>query len=243
VNPWDAEVVVSTALAAGLIRRQFPELPGEVRLLGTGWDNDVFAVGDDLAFRFPRRSAALPLQHRELLVLPLVLPLVAGLGLAVPSPVYFGIPDDTYPWPFWGGPLVPGEELCRLAVDRTALGASLGAFLRALHALPAGELPALEGLPVDPMRRADPGHRAAMARTALTSLAALGLVHEPPYPLLEQAGDVGPDGTLVLVHGDLHLRHVLADATGRATGVIDWGDSCLGDPAIDVSFAFGALDG
>ena len=31
---------------------------------------------------------------------------------------------------------------------------------------------------------------------------------------------------------------------GRAaTGVIDWGDACLADPALDLSFAFAALTG
>ncbi len=30
---------------------------------------------------------------------------------------------------------------------------------------------------------------------------------------------------------------------GAPTGVIDWGDVCAGDPAIDLSIAFGALAG
>ena len=30
---------------------------------------------------------------------------------------------------------------------------------------------------------------------------------------------------------------------GAPTGVIDWGDVCVGDPAIDLSIAFGALAG
>jgi aminoglycoside phosphotransferase (APT) family kinase protein len=37
----------------------------------------------------------------------------------------------------------------------------------------------------------------------------------------------------VLAHGDLHIRHVLVER-GAITGVIDWGDICLGDPAIDL---------
>jgi aminoglycoside phosphotransferase (APT) family kinase protein len=37
----------------------------------------------------------------------------------------------------------------------------------------------------------------------------------------------------VLVHGDLHFRHVLVE--GRApSGVIDWGDVCRADPGIDL---------
>jgi aminoglycoside phosphotransferase (APT) family kinase protein len=37
-----------------------------------------------------------------------------------------------------------------------------------------------------------------------------------------------------VVHGDLHVRHVLVDAEGALTGVIDWGDVCRADPAIDL---------
>jgi aminoglycoside phosphotransferase (APT) family kinase protein len=39
----------------------------------------------------------------------------------------------------------------------------------------------------------------------------------------------------VLVHGDLHLRHLLVDDAGAAAGVIDFGDVCRGDPAIDMA--------
>jgi aminoglycoside phosphotransferase (APT) family kinase protein len=39
----------------------------------------------------------------------------------------------------------------------------------------------------------------------------------------------------VLVHGDLHVRHVLVDDCGQLAGVIDWGDVCRADPAADLS--------
>jgi aminoglycoside phosphotransferase (APT) family kinase protein len=43
---------------------------------------------------------------------------------------------------------------------------------------------------------------------------------------------------LVVSHGDLHVRHLLVGADGAATGVIDWGDLCLADPAVDLSIAY-----
>jgi len=45
-------------------------------------------------------------------------------------------------------------------------------------------------------------------------------------------------GSLVVSHGDLHVRHLLVDRDGAATGVIDWGDLCLADPAADLSIAY-----
>jgi aminoglycoside phosphotransferase (APT) family kinase protein len=47
----------------------------------------------------------------------------------------------------------------------------------------------------------------------------------------------------VLVHGDLHARHLLVDATGAPTGVIDWGDVCRADPVLDLSLAYGGFVG
>jgi aminoglycoside phosphotransferase (APT) family kinase protein len=50
----------------------------------------------------------------------------------------------------------------------------------------------------------------------------------------------GPPASCV-AHGDLHLRHVLVDARGRPTGVIDWGDLCRADPAVDLPLYWSAL--
>ena len=47
----------------------------------------------------------------------------------------------------------------------------------------------------------------------------------------------------MLVHGDLHQRHLLLDGDGRACGVIDWGDVCLADPALDLSLAYSGFTG
>lgn len=47
----------------------------------------------------------------------------------------------------------------------------------------------------------------------------------------------------MLVHGDLHPRHLLVDRAGRGTGVIDWGDTCFAHPAVDLSLAWSAFDG
>jgi Ser/Thr protein kinase RdoA (MazF antagonist) len=46
----------------------------------------------------------------------------------------------------------------------------------------------------------------------------------------------------VLSHGDLHARHVLVHE-GRCSGVIDWGDVCLADPALDLSLAYAGFEG
>lgn len=37
-----------------------------------------------------------------------------------------------------------------------------------------------------------------------------------------------------VVHGDLYVGHVMVEANGRVTGMIDWTEARLGDPAIDL---------
>src|SRR5919109_1367582 len=63
----------------------------------------------------------------------------------------------------------------------------------------------------------------------------LGLWRAPPHMLglLDEAERLPPPELPVLVHGDLHFRHVLVE-NGTASGVIDWGDVCRADPAIDL---------
>ena len=90
-------------------------------------------------------------------------------------------------------------------------------------------------LPHDPNGREDMAKRVGLARTDLAELERLGLWKAPPQlePLLEEALGLPPPETPTVAHGDLHFRHLLVD--GRAaSGVIDWGDLCAADPAIDL---------
>ena len=214
---WDAERVVDEATARRLIGAQcFP--PRSLRLLGEGWDNTAWLADERYVFRFPRREFALPGFRRELAVLPEL-----RLPYPVPTPVFVGEPDDAFPWPWFGAELIDGDEPLGLSADeRDALGAPLGTFLRALH-----DTTVDVALPDDPMGRADMAIR--VPRT-VESIEALGL-EPPPAWLAEAAGMERPPATVVC-HGDLHVRHLLV-RDGLA-GVIDWGDVCAGDPAIDL---------
>jgi hypothetical protein len=68
---WESEIEVGEDLARTLIAEQFPDLDvmSLVRL-GEGWDNTVWATGEDIAFRFPRRAIAIPGVQREMAILP-----------------------------------------------------------------------------------------------------------------------------------------------------------------------------
>jgi aminoglycoside phosphotransferase (APT) family kinase protein len=242
---WDAEVEIDAERARELIGTQFPELAGaEIRRLATGWDNSVFVVAERWAFRFPRRQVAVALIEREVEVLPRLAP---NLPLPVPEPRWVGAPDAGYPWPWAGAPFLPGRELADADLPderRVELATSIGAFLHDLHA-PRLRSRIGPGLPVDPNRRADMGFRVAATRRRLEELDDAGLWQATPevHRLLDDAAGLPPSPRTAVCHGDLHARHLLVDDAGRATGVIDWGDVCVGDPALDLAVAYGAFVG
>ncbi len=234
---------IDEALVRRLVGEQFPSLAvHELRPFAEGWDNALWLVDDAIAFRFPRRAIAIPGVEREIRVLP---GLAGELPRPIPVPVYVGRPSPAYPWPFFGARLLPGREPAFVPLDgrRDPLGAQVGAFLRALHD-PSVVAAHGGGLPVDPMGRADMARRVPKTREALASLEAVGAWTAPAAVgrLLDEALELGPADGRVLLHGDLHVRHVLLDDAGGLSAVIDWGDVCVGDPSIDLSLYWSLLD-
>ena len=257
-SQWTADVDVTPRLAADLIREQFPGVgTRQVTVLATGWDNAAFLADGQWLFRFPRRAVAVPGVQREIAVLPRLAPM---LPLPIPDPQFIGQPSARYPWPFFGARLLPGGELSDSGLpdsQRSPAAVAVGHFLRVLHDPGVVAAVASADLPVDPMRRASAPVRAAKARDVLDRL-----VHRGIWPgdshlrqFLDRAehaaagagseaavaaatGSVSGPAPLVVSHGDLHVRHLLVDQDGAATGVIDWGDLCLADPAVDLSIAY-----
>jgi aminoglycoside phosphotransferase (APT) family kinase protein len=233
-QPWDAEREVSLDEVRRAARGGGLEAAA-VEVVGIGWDNTVVRVDDAWVLRFPRRSIALPGVQREMDLLPR---LADRLPLPVPVPELRGTFGDP-PWPFWGSRFLPGTELARRRGDRVRVASQVGSFLRALHALPHEP-----GLLVDPMVRADATLRAAKTRATLDELEDAGMYDGDACvdALLGEASRADrPDHQAVLSHGDLYARHVLVDADGSATAVIDWGDLCLAPRSVDLNIAFSAF--
>lgn len=249
---WTPDRVVDADLAAAVVAQQFPDLAGlPVRLLDAGWDNVVVTVGEDWVFRFVHREVALRGAWVEVAVLR---HLADRFAVPIPHPQRIGTPTEDVPWPFWGARLLPGVELAKAGLPadaRSDVARAVGGVLRELHrpelaqattaALAVGGV----ALPVDPNRRSEPAVVAERARADLSRLAALGWdAPDDVVELLERAERLPPPGqaAAVLVHGDLHVRHVL-DEGGRASGIIDWGDTALADPCVDLMIGYAAFDG
>jgi aminoglycoside phosphotransferase (APT) family kinase protein len=234
VPVWSADLRVGEDMVRRLLG-QFEELEvRSLRRLAEGWDNAVWVVDERWAFRFPQREIGVPGIERELRVLPL---LAGRLPLPVPNPVFVGRPEGDYAWPFFGSELLPGRETCVAELDEAArleVALEVGRFLRHLHSLD----PLVE-LPVDANLRADTPKRTRRAREQLAEVERLGLWRVPATVrrVLDEGERLAAPTELALVHGDLHFRHVLVD-DGIASGVIDWGDVCRADPAIDLQLVW-----
>jgi len=240
-SQWEADITLTQEDATRLVERQFPELaPARLEPLGTGWDNTAYRVNRRWVFRFPRRHIAVGLLENEARILPR---LASHLPLRVPQPVWHGHPEGAYPYPFAGYELLPGVTACAVEWtpgERLRNAPLLGRFLAALHGLPVDDETLAQG-PGDELARADLRKRAPITLERLAEV-------EARHPAVEGAAVRAWVSRLVdtppwtrrpcWVHGDLYARHLLVDEHHTVTGVLDWGDVHLGDPAIDLTIAF-----
>jgi aminoglycoside phosphotransferase (APT) family kinase protein len=243
-NTWDPDIEITAGLAARLIEAQFPELaPIRLEPLRRGWDNAAFVVNGDLLFRFPCRQAAAHLVERENALLPILRP---HLPLPVPDPIFIGRPAEDYPCVFHGYRLIPGRPASSRTwseAERTALAAPLARFLSSLHAVEATD-EMRRRAPHDELGRSDPDRALARIDQRLFQLEQAGA--DLDFPAVREAAQrlrAAPPWPRAgcWVHGDLYAAQILVDDLGRLTGVIDWGDVHLGDPALDISVAFTLL--
>ncbi|WP_282033625.1 phosphotransferase [Metabacillus indicus] len=238
-NPWAPDQTITVDHAEQLISKDFPELhPVHAELLGYGFDNTVFKVNGQYVFRFPRREIAVDLLKTE----ESVLPLLAGLGMAVPVPLFSGNPGCGYKWPYLGYRHVPGKTPVKWNGEQQNQNAQkLAYFLKALHGIPV-ETAENSGAEPDTLGRLDMNKRTPMLRETAAKLS--DLLPESPIvkqlkTYVEKQKPLKQDSSNCLVHGDLHIRNVLVDEEGSLTGVIDWGDLHIGHPAVDLSAVYG----
>ncbi len=185
------------------IRRLLGDVP--VEPLGAGLDHRVYAVGDALVARFGAGAGT------EAALLEAIAP-----RLPLPVPVPIAADGDCLIQPrVAGGPLL---EQPRAA--RRAFAPALLAFADTLHALRPDVEIATDATPLE-----------AWIEEAVETVAALR-EHVPATVEAALTQPVPPSAAHRLIHGDLGAEHVFVDA-GEITGVIDWGDAAIGDPALD----------
>lgn len=222
-------------IVSGLIAAQFPDLAGRtVTRYGAGWDNQLFRVGDEWIFRFPRRAERVPWLVREMQIMSIA---AETLAPAIPLFERAGVPSDAFPYPFVGYRPVPGVGADQARVPSRAghpeLAAEIGALLSRLHRIdPSRVPPTPENWEREPWGEL----RAELAAVAGLARPLLGpdlLPKAEPY-LAGHVIEPPQDGPLRFIHNDICPDHVIVDPdTGRLNGLIDFGDAMIGDPVLD----------
>jgi aminoglycoside phosphotransferase (APT) family kinase protein len=243
------EVELTAEVVRALLLDQHPDLAERHLSLGArGWDNQLWRLGDDLAVRLPwQTDAADLLLLKESTWVPVLAPL---LPLPIPVPQRLGQPTERYPHPWIVTTWVPGTSADRASVTNGSQAAeSLAAFLAALHQ------PAPDSAPEGRFGRGGP--LAQFAEGVERSIAGLSdivnsFAETTPTPDLDsnavraiwEDALAAPswEGPPLWLHGDLHPANV-ATSGGDLCGVIDFGDLCAGDPALDLAAAWILLPG
>ncbi|GEM_PF-155998 len=228
--------------AARLLREQAPHLSTlEVRPSKTsGSSNWVFRIGEHLALRLPRSDAYADDLAKEVTWLPM-------LGAAVTTPIprieFTGRPSAVFPRRWAVVTWLEGRTPRDLeAPMQQALATTLGEFTAELHALDTcGEVGGAERWDYrcgEPVNDTTDGwvEEAADELSDLFDPAQVRLA----WKRLREVGPAPEAGAWV--HTDLSPENVLVDARGALAGVIDFGGLGVGDPAVDLLYAWDLFD-
>lgn len=239
-RPWEPEIKVTVEAVRRVVAEQLPSLSGhEPRLIGYGWDNDAYLVGHHV-LRFPRRQIAVDMVLFEAEILRL---LPQRLHLSVPRLELLGVPSEVYPHQFLVYQMVEGTSACDINPPYAPTeddAVALGSFLKAAHNVPCQISDTIRG---DTMRKADVPFRLGKIEGAISQIdeSHLPASKEQLVRAARELATSSPCTEIRLVHGDLYARHVLV-SDQKVSGVIDWGDAHIGDPALDLSIAYTLLN-
>ena len=222
---------VSDAIHALLARHRPSYEVRSLAELGGGLDNIVYDVNGDLVVRLsrqPDRVVRRESTERE-----------AALLARVTELSRFPVPELVFADPEAGVlayTKLPGVPLHEHPVPEPArLAAPLGRFLRGLHSAPLEVVEDLAPRDTEPLTtwlseaeenyREIATHLPAPARTRVEDF----LAHPPP----------AEPHSLAFCHNDLGAEHLLvAVEASRITGVIDWTDAAIADPAHDLALIY-----
>ena len=230
---------MDTEECARIIEKIFPQLKIEkVQPMQHGWDSFVVSVNDEYVFRFPLRPMVEKMLRREILLLP-------ELAIELPVP----IPNFKYIWQgseeqqqmFVGYPMIQGIPLSKFppfeSTRKEEIAKLLGHTLSILHsyslekAVEAGQKPKNIEIWKE-------SYREMLDKHKNKSFHLMGPdIQKKSVEIFDEVleNDDFFRFKLVLIHGELAPdAHILWNPeTEEITGIIDWGDVRIGDPALD----------
>ncbi|MEV0290091.1 aminoglycoside phosphotransferase family protein [Kribbella sp. NPDC050820] len=210
-------------LVRGALQEQHPDLADlPLRPVVGGWGNQMWRLGDELAVRWARQDGAPELLRKEYRWLP---ELASRLTLPAPVPQRFGEPTERFPHTWLVTTWVHGEPADHAPITDPAAADVLAHFLQALHTEAPADAPVSDRSGLPRGLGFEEIHEYVGRRDQIRAVWE-DAVAAPAW-----------DGPPVWLHGDLHPANVVV-ANGTLTGVVDFGDVCVGDPATDLAAAW-----
>jgi len=217
-----------------LLREQLPDYRvTSITGLGEGQENAAFEVNADLVLRVSKESdpaERVAVVRREARLLDVV---ARYASLPIPRPLFAAQGAMAYR-------KVPGVPLLRVPValrrvHAERIAATVGSFLGRIQAIPHTLVAGLVGTDDDSFDR--------WMADAVDSWAAIRMhphtarqltAHSSAIEDFLRSAPAGSLPSLVFSHNDLGIEHILVDRDSLAvTGVIDFSDAALVDPAYD----------
>ena len=237
-EPPDHSDSHSAETCRAVIGEQFPAVRADaLQLLSDAGDFSVFEVDGEWVFRFPLDDWAEKALLSEFALLDA---LGSKLPLPVPMHRFRGVPGDSYPRHFGGYARLPGQPGNRIDLPsgvRNAIAADLGRFLGELHRFDTEQALAL-GVPRlgKRQRTFDRKQHRALRELERREECLPPEIYSQCHSFLSDDSHRPPayNGSVRLLHDDVDGSHVLVDeSAGHVSGIIDWGDASVGDPARD----------
>ena len=237
---WNQSIDINENKARNLIESQHAITIQSIRALDEGWDNIAYLVNDSLIFRFPRRELGVVCIENEIALLPYI---ATQVSFPLSAPRWIGKPSDLYPYPFAGYPIITGNSVADVTQSFIAdaqFAITLARWLAELHAIPVTEHYAavIKG---NQNWRYDVPHRVSRCKENLANyekyFLELGFDKKTLLQVIASLLHLTfKEDKQSYLHGDLYCRHVMvSSAVFTPSGLIDWGDTHIGHPGIDLA--------
>ncbi|MBN8424669.1 aminoglycoside phosphotransferase family protein [Microbacterium esteraromaticum] len=225
---------ITSALVQSLVSEQFPQWAQlQIRPVeAQGWDNRTFRLGDCMAVRLPSADGYIAGLVREEQTLAT---LGSRISVAIPRVLATGAPSAAFNRPWSVREWIDGHTLAAVdASDRERAIDSLGDALAKLQSCDTG------GGPWAGRASAYRGcHVSSVGEDVQGWLPLLnGREADGCRKLWDAAVATVWTGAPVWVHGDVAPGNMLFDSKGQLAALIDFGQTCVGDPACDLAFAW-----
>lgn len=224
-----AEVEISLELVQTLIAELAPQWAElELSYLATGWDNEVYRLGEEYLVRLPRRELGERIGKSERQWLP---KLSTETGVIAGEVLFAGCPTNHYPFTFSVTRYVPGVSAATLTrSQRDNYANEFVSLLKQIHS------PASDPRPVSSFRGCP---LSAVEEKTREQISQLPAEHEgSALALWERALVAQPYlGPPAWLHGDPHPHNTIVrpeKGQYHLSSLVDYGDLCTGDPASDL---------